>query len=387
MPLSTYQWRLKDGPSAPWGAWVTSTTEFETNSAALYRTGTKCPKFRELQKAGAILPVNYYKRDSILSEREGCSGNIFWYTGGSSSYQYGQEQWTNYYDSSWISESTWALPFPAFDEGLLAAAVNDAVAEASASATMLPVSIIEARSTLEMLKNAVKRLLKFAEFIRQLSIRRKESFSALWLEYRLGWMPFYYELIGFIETVNGALKEGDRQSGSGVRNDSDSDSQTSSVDIYPYLYQETSESYSVEYRCRGFALGTVTSSVTARYGLNPVTVVWELITLSWLLDKFISVGSWLASVSNGLSGFAVSATGVTLKTRIIRSKSVRRSARMVGTGGGFGDTGWMSLTLSQDIMVRSPASGGSFPSFNTRLSLVSIVDILALIAQFRRWRI
>ena len=300
MPQSTYQYRLRDSASAPWGDWITSSTEFETNSAALYKTGTKCPKFRELQKSGAILPVNYYKRDATLTEREGCSGNIFWYTGGSSSYQYGQEQWTDYYDLSWISESSWALPFPAFDEGLLAAAVNDAVAEASASATMLPVSIIEARSTLVMLKNAVKRLLKFAEFIRQLSIRRKESFSALWLEYRLGWMPFYYELIGFIETVNGALKEGDRQSGSGVRNDSDSDSQTSSVDIFPYLYQETSESYSVEYRCRGFALGTVTSSVTARYGLNPVTVVWELITLSWLLDKFISVGSWLASVQRAV---------------------------------------------------------------------------------------
>ena len=131
----------------------------------------------------------------------------------------------------------------------------------------------------------------------------------------------------------------------------------------------------------------MTSSVTARYGLNPVTVVWELITLSWLLDKFISVGSWLASVSNGLSGFAVSATGVTLKTRLIRSKSIRRLARPYGSGGGDGSTGWMSFTSTQDIMVRSPASGGSFPAFNTRLSLVSIIDILALIAQFRRWRI
>lgn len=89
----------------------------------------------------------------------------------------------------------------------------------------------------------------------------------------------------------------------------------------------------------------------------------------------------------GCPVFSVSATGVTLKTRVIRTKTVRRVARRIGSGGGIGESGSMSLTLSQDIMVRTPASGGSFPSFNNRLSLVSIVDILALIAQFRRWRI
>ena len=132
----------------------------------------------------------------------------------------------------------------------------------------------------------------------------------------------------------------------------------------------------------------MTSSVTARYGLNPVTVVWELVTLSWLLDKFISVGSWLVSVSNGMSGFRLDATGYSLKTRITQSKSVVNTAnRVADGGGGQGSTGVMKLVITRNTFVRHPAVPGGFPTFNNRLSFVSILDILALIAQFRRWRI
>ena len=177
----------------------------------------------------------------MLVEREGCSGTISWYTSGSNPYVHAQEEWINYYSDGFIQPEVWSISIPSFDEGLINAAVNDAAAEASASATMLPVSIIEARSTLVLLKNAVKRLLKFAEFIRELAMRRKESFSALWLEYRLGWMPFYYELIGFIETVNGALKEGDRQSGSGVRGDNFTASETYEETLLPYLKRRVQE--------------------------------------------------------------------------------------------------------------------------------------------------
>ena len=389
LKLGTYQNRIRSSPEHPWGAW-SKWEKYYSNDFDINRSGMKCPNYRKIQKAGGILPVNYYLRDELLVERKGCSGSISWFSAGTGSYEYAQEEWIDYYDDGFIEPLKWRTSIPGFDEGLINAALNDAAAEASASATMLPVSIIEARSTLVMLKNAVKRLLKFAEFIRELAIRKKESFSALWLEYRLGWMPFYYELIGFIETVNGALKEGDRQSGSGIRSYNKTGDDTYEETLYPFLKRRVQETYSVEYRCRGFALGTVTSSVTARYGLNPVTVVWELITLSWLLDKFISVGSWLASVSNGMSGFELSATGYSLKTRYTQSKYVMNIANLipgVGGGGGTGNTGVMRLSITRNTFVRHPAAPGGFPAFNNKLSFVSIIDILALIAQFRKWRI
>ena len=213
LQLGSYQVRRRSSPTDPFGPWAKNDSLY-SNDFDIKRSGTKCSNFRKIQKAGGILPVNDYLRDELLVEREGCSGTISWYSSGSSPFEHAQEEWVNFYSDGFIQPEVWSTSIPGFDEGLINAAVNDAAAEASASATMLPVSIIEARSTLTLLKNAVKRLLKFAEFIRELAIRRKESFSALWLEYRLGWMPFYYELIGFIETVNGALKEGDRQSGS-----------------------------------------------------------------------------------------------------------------------------------------------------------------------------
>ena len=70
-------------------------------------------------------------------------------------------------------------------------------------------------------------------------------------------MPFYYELVGFIETVNGALKEGDRQSGTGMRGSNDSGVHAYEEMLLPYLARVSQESYSVEYGVRGFALGYI----------------------------------------------------------------------------------------------------------------------------------
>ena len=176
MSVGTYQYRLRGSPSAPWGAWIPSTLDYAEETSNVIRSGKKCPNFRKLQNAGAILPVNEYRRNAIISVRSGGSGLIQWLSGGTDSFVYGQEQFTDYYDPGLVLENDWRLPIPSMDEGLINAAVNDAIAEASASATMLPVSIIEARSTLTMLKNALKRLLNLlSSFVSSQYVARSPS--------------------------------------------------------------------------------------------------------------------------------------------------------------------------------------------------------------------
>ena len=117
-------------------------------------------------------------------------------------------------------------------------------------------------------------------------------------------------------------------------------------------------------------------------------VIWESITLSWLFDKFVQVGSWLASISNGASGFSVVSSGYTLKYNLEEVYTSTWTAHRVSTGGGgSGSGGSMTRTSNVKAFYRQPDSGGGLPYLDFSLSPVDILDILALIAQFRKWKI
>lgn len=376
-----YRVRRRSSASSSWSSWAYTYCEYEPVSIFKERDGTNCPNWKKLRDSGAVLPFNRYVHKTTTITRQGRTGHIDWYSDGSSPYIHTQEEWSNYFVEPVYPAS------PGIDNYAATAAVNDAIASATAPLVMLPVTILEARETLKMLKATALRLYNFGEFLWELSKRRKESFSALWLEYRLGWTPFYYELIGFINIVNGKLKKGTRVHGTGMKQ-SDHHKTHDLGDSSAWFTDETSLISTVNQKFRGVALGEVDSEIMARFGLNPLMVIWESITLSWLFDKFIQVGNWLASISNGASGFAVVSSGYTLKYNLEEVYTSTWTANRVSTGGGgSGSGGSMTRTSTVKAFYRQPDSGGGLPYLDFSLSPVDILDILALIAQFRKWKI
>lgn len=376
-----YRVRTRASATSSWSGWDYTYCEYEPLSIYTERDGTNCPNWKRLRDGGAVLPFNRYVHKTTTISRQGRTGHIDWYSNDSSPYIHTQEEWSNYYVEPVYPAS------PGIDSYAATAAVNDAIATATSSLVMLPVTVLEARETLKMLKAAALRLYNFGEFLWELAKRRKESFSALWLEYRLGWTPFYYELIGFINIVNGKLKKGTRVHGTGMKQ-SDYHEIHDLGNSSEWFTDETSLISTVNQKFRGVALGEVSSEIMARFGLNPLMVVWESITLSWLFDKFVQVGSWLASISNGSSGFAVVSSGYTLKYFLEEVYTSTWTANRVSTGGGgSGSGGSMTRTSTVHAFHRQPDSGGGLPYLDTSLSPVDILDILALIAQFRKWKI
>ena len=388
----TADWRNKSNPNDPWSVWH----NFDNSIYADYtvtdsKNGSVTPNHNRLVNAGHILPVNPYAISSETIYRQGMLGvHTIRRRTPDRNYWSWEERYTNFYpvhDVTWVEGRLERLTTPSVPESLIQQAVNDAISNATQSLVMAPVSALEARETLHMLKNSVKRLLKFATFIRELAKRRKESFSALWLEYRLGWTPFYYDLVGYVKIMNKGLKKGERQHGSGLRAFEDSNSESWSTSVTGWQYSEF-ESFVLSTKIRGFALAEVTDETAARYGLNPLLVVWESITLSWLLDKFISIGTWLAALSNSMSGFSLRASGVSVKVTLEAYKS--RAMTPVPQAPGYGaEGGIISVSFTKNVrsFTRTPDSGGGFPYFNRHFSAVSITDILALIAQWNGYRI
>lgn len=385
--------RNRGSATTPWGSWVTdSDFTYDNYEVITTKAGSKTPGHRKMANSGLILPVNPYAVSTECRYRMGSSGTATIYRKNPAETFWSYEQEIiNYYPDSdiiWHNCDLVDLSVPSVPESLISQAVNEAVSQAQQSLVMLPVTALEARETLQMLKNSVRRLLNFATFIRELSRRRRESFSALWLEYRLGWTPFYYDLIGYINLMNGKLKNGDRQHGSGIRIYDKTDSFNSSIPPTRGWSYTINESYTINARVRGFALAEVTDEVLARYGLNPVLVVWESITLSWLLDKFVSVGSWLSALTGGMSGFDLKSSGYSVKVTLESARTITQKVEPESPGyGAMGDA--FSFTGKKTVRSfnRYPDGGGNFPGFNRHFSAVSITDILALIAQWNGYRI
>jgi hypothetical protein len=127
---------------------------------------------------------------------------------------------------------------------------------------------------------------------------------------------------------------------------------------------------------------SLAASVTAdiqppRFAFNPAVTVWELTTLSFALDWFIAVGTWLEAMSflvlvdkyYASSGYLV--------------KITKESVAGNFSPNGYGYTGNVyGYTKSEGIKkARVPATVPSYPQFRLNLDAWKIADLLALLVQ------
>ena len=130
---------------------------------------------------------------------------------------------------------------------------------------------------------------------------------------------------------------------------------------------------------RGYAVGTF-SAGGGRFGFDPLLTAWELVTLSFVVDWFIDIGSWLQTYSPFAEG-GLTNTGYSLKYEFERSYSGNISyfgAYISGknvTGGGTSGTYIEKI----ERYVRVPAPPPFFPSFNPDLNWKRGLDLISLI--------
>jgi len=248
--------------------------------------------------------------------------------------------------------------------------------------------LAELRGTIDTFVSLVKRFGKLKRKVvhraweltkRSKGLNITDAMTTAWLEFRYAWMPMVYSL----EDIQEALSTIERGSVKGrarsVVDLSDSKTVTDPNGDGGRASYTSTTTITGHVTIRGYAVGTF-STGGGRFGFDPLLTAWELVTLSFVVDWFIDIGSWLQTYSPFAEGGLVN-TGYSLKYEFERSYSGNISyyGNLVGdeytTGGGTTGT----YTEKIERYVRVPANPPFFPSFKPDLNWKRGLDLISLI--------
>lgn len=177
----------------------------------------------------------------------------------------------------------------------------------------LGLNLVESRQAFGMVESRAKQLSKFTLQLvrRQFSqaaatlglaavprgVSVKKSFAANFLEFHFGWEPLFQDIYDFLEVWNKPVRVFDVERASAG--------------------ERTTENYDRDFGQNTLRKGSVVVSYTSGQGfrvkaitdanlhsldewgvLNPLTLVWEVIPFSFVIDWFVNVGQVLASFSD-----------------------------------------------------------------------------------------
>jgi hypothetical protein len=262
--------------------------------------GTVIPDFKRRKKAGELLPHTAFRQTEIHGAGYGkydvgdANGNRTWVT---------PDYWVSGF--WYLTEvELYELAFPYHSE--TAPLLQSAAARIMGSGFDVGTFLGELRETLAMFPALLSRFIRF--------LKRKPvnmDWHQYWLEFNFGWRPIYEDIKTFVEAVNSATQKRGRYSERVGRSESYVD-----VEVSTYNDGVVSFTKTIETTINVSMRGSLTADVEpAKFRLSPVTTAWELITLSWMVDYFFSVG-WaldalqlklLASGNSASSGVRLSA--------------------------------------------------------------------------------
>lgn len=127
--------------------------------------------------------------------------------------------------------------------------------------------------------------------------------SSMWLELQFGWLPILEDIFNLIEIMNGSLNS----EGNGVLA-FNGYGEVSSTEVSQLLTNNLempegesavfSGKCTVRYTCNAtYKVSNDLASVLSQLGLvNPLSVAWEVVPFSFVIDWFIPIGNWLDSL-------------------------------------------------------------------------------------------
>jgi hypothetical protein len=199
--------------------------------------------------------------------------------------------------------------FPNLSIGLSTSSYTKALNNIKNQKIDLGVMFGEANETLRLLTNSIVRLSKFARQVkkgnwaqagRDLGFKGWKTAPNSWLEYQYGWMPLLNDIYGLQEQLKTPfVSEGFLIKATGV-----SQEEKSPRDAVQSIAKTTYVSGFYRHISKSVLYMKVTDSrllAMSQLGLaNPASLAWELTTLSFVIDWFIPIGSFLQSFTAAL---------------------------------------------------------------------------------------
>jgi len=273
----------------------------------------------------------------------------------------------------------------------------------------LPMTLLEAESTIGMIADAAKRLHKAYQHVRRgrfraaalllglpaspHGVRRSRSVADNWLEYRYGWRLVCYDVQSYLRTVFDILHRPIIHRVQATQKDSrdeywvtEGQSITLPTGFKSFYYDQRKDTnflsevragYVYELSCPGLATAEA-------FGLlNPFAVIWDAVPFSFVADWFVNVGDCLA----GLTAFAGKKCLDGWLCRMIQSRTTYKWYNVRK-----GDV--VALTrvprfVSDPVIERrfhrsSMSFTSSLPRFSFDLNIPRVVDAVALVTSIGR---
>lgn len=280
--------------------------------------------------------------------------------------------------------------------------INQAYSKAYSSTSQLLVSFAELEKSVRMVRRpfAGARKLLFAMTRRYKGLLGKgvlavQAAQQAWLEYRFGWKPLLYDLENIQKAVHQTLSDIDQQvdktyrssltqswegRGEAVVNGGWFNTSTMGVSI------SLKRKHSAGVILRENLYDEKSKDWTARLGLELHDVapsVWELVPYSFVIDRFLSVQTWLEAIQPRPNTKVMVSWQTTTEDLVEKSQFL--TAQMVLGNAPFPtvsmDAG-LGIDVRRDTCVfrKTRVTPTVLPTLNTReLSLVQHIDHAALI--------
>ncbi len=198
---------------------------------------------------------------------------------------------------------------------------------------------------------------------------RRKSFANNWLEFWFGWKPLLSDIYDAMEVLNQPIKKMYARGG-GVDGivTQDSVNLGSTTDTY---------TVSMRYEARqGLTVKTIDYETFSleQWGLaNPLSVLWEIVPFSFVVDWFYRVGDVVASLTDFL--------GMTLVDTFYSLKTMTHEVGVVKINPGWDDGGAPSRLYHGFGVLYSRRAGLSAPTFGSKgLKLPSAARVATSVA-------
>jgi hypothetical protein len=282
-----------------------------------------------------------------------------------------------------------------------ASVINNVYAKAYNGSAALSVSIGEGNETLHMIKRPLGRardligkMIRRKQTLINKGIGVSKAMASAWLEYRLGFKPVLYDIQNIMDATVKQLIGNKTTEKQVARSSQTVDSFVSREHvILPQLHFQSGmarTSKTVNYKVSAGVLyetkllsddGIVSEKLRHNYGLQLRDVArtgWELTPFSFVVDRLVDVGSWLAAIQpNPNVSILGSWLSITRKARSTRQVLyLQVNTTPIARTGMSGEFSGRSETLTRVVGV----APSSIPPLNLgSLSLSQHVDHISLL--------
>lgn len=364
---------------------VSSTTYDILDSFNYRKTWQKfTPNFNRRKAAGELIPYTKFTQYEASNYiQTGGSGSCTYTSGGYANWSNGFGPW-NSDPLSWESEVNDIVAPQVLEDP--AKYIQSAASSIYSSGMDASTTLAELHKTVRMFKQLGAGLvivaLKNARLRKQLAKMSPREYAAkaasIWLEIRYGWRILLYD----VQNLDDALNSFDAKRETFTARSGSTTNQV--VHVYDNSYENGTRIvsdivyYDVDVGVRGSVAAQIQPS---RFSFNAAVTAWELVPFSFIVDWFISVGQWIASLSFlTISRKHTAASGYQL--RCIRHHEYRVTIPPGSTLSSV-DEDFDAVAVVKTVH-RAPSKIAYLPSVNLKLDFKKVLDLLALLAQAMR---